>query len=506
MTCPRRPGEAGDPSYLRLQEALAEGAVPFTCQGPDNGLAIEGGSTLAWEIADELRAAGRDRWTGSSSRSAAGRSRRGSRWASTTRQRSAPSRPSRPSTPSRPAAAAPLARALRAGRSRTWASSPAHPPIPPSSTRASAAWRTGGRATCGRGRPSPSASPTGSSTTRPTTGWRSCGRCSSRADAWSSSTSPTCVAANALACEATGIDADETGTAGVAGLLALAAAGILKPARIHRGRPQRRPPCPSSSHAQRGDPMTTLRPPDPALLDGAALEALHGRSMLLTQDWTTAEIETLCSLAETLQALDRQGRVPALFPQQLFWALFFDQSTRTKSSWAGAAARLGGQAGDRRRLLHPGQPRRDLGGDGRDAGHERARAGHPPRPHPGRGQPLHAGCQAGHRRLPGGDGRRARRAHRQPPVRHRPPDPVAGRPAVAAGAVPGRPGRPDDHDELGLLAQLRQAALRRAGHRHADDPVRGARPARPPRGLPADGPARSRRRRPTPRRRAARSP
>ena len=77
--------------------------------------------------------------------------------------------------------------------------------------------------------------------------------------------------------------------------------------------------------------MTTLRPPDPALLDGAALEALHGRSMLLTQDWTTAEIETLCSLAETLQALDRQGRVPALFPQELFWALFFDQSTRMYS-------------------------------------------------------------------------------------------------------------------------------------------------------------------------------
>jgi knotted carbamoyltransferase YgeW len=90
--------------------------------------------------------------------------------------------------------------------------------------------------------------------------------------------------------------------------------------------------------------MTTLEPPDPGRLDGAALEALHGRSMLLTQDWTTAEIETLCSLAETLQALDRQGRVPALFPQELFWALFFDQSTRTKSSWAGAAARLGGQA------------------------------------------------------------------------------------------------------------------------------------------------------------------
>jgi threonine synthase len=58
VTCPRRPGEAGDPSYLRLLEAVAGGAVPFTCQGPDNGLAIEGGATLAWEVADELRVAG----------------------------------------------------------------------------------------------------------------------------------------------------------------------------------------------------------------------------------------------------------------------------------------------------------------------------------------------------------------------------------------------------------------------------------------------------------------
>jgi len=35
--------------------------------------------------------------------------------------------------------------------------------------------------------------------------------------------------ANSLACATTGIDADETGTAGVAGLLALAAAGIVQP-------------------------------------------------------------------------------------------------------------------------------------------------------------------------------------------------------------------------------------------------------------------------------------
>jgi threonine synthase len=57
VTCPRRPGEAGDPAYLRLQEALHDGAIPFTCQGPDNGFAIEGGATLAWEMVDGLRAA-----------------------------------------------------------------------------------------------------------------------------------------------------------------------------------------------------------------------------------------------------------------------------------------------------------------------------------------------------------------------------------------------------------------------------------------------------------------
>ena len=90
--------------------------------------------------------------------------------------------------------------------------------------------------------------------------------------------------------------------------------------------------------------MTTRPAPNIAGLDAAALEGLHGRSMLLTQDWATPEIETLCELAEALQSLDRRGKVPALFPQELFWALFFDQSTRTKSSWAGAAARLGGQA------------------------------------------------------------------------------------------------------------------------------------------------------------------
>ena len=78
-----------------------------------------------------------------------------------------------------------------------------------------------------------------------------------------------------------------------------------------------------------------------AQLDDETLDSLHGRSMLLTQEWSTAEIDTLCTLAEALQLLDQDARPPCLFPQELFYAMFFDQSTRTKSSWAGAAARLG---------------------------------------------------------------------------------------------------------------------------------------------------------------------
>jgi threonine synthase len=60
VTCERRPGTAGDPAYLRLRAELAAGAIPFTCQGNENGLVIEGGETLVWEMVSDLRAAGTD--------------------------------------------------------------------------------------------------------------------------------------------------------------------------------------------------------------------------------------------------------------------------------------------------------------------------------------------------------------------------------------------------------------------------------------------------------------
>jgi threonine synthase len=56
---PRDAGVPGDPTYRALRAAVEEGAVPFTCQGPDNGLTVEGGETMAYELVDAWRERGR---------------------------------------------------------------------------------------------------------------------------------------------------------------------------------------------------------------------------------------------------------------------------------------------------------------------------------------------------------------------------------------------------------------------------------------------------------------
>jgi threonine synthase len=227
VTCPRRPGEAGDPSYLRLQEALAEGAVPFTCQGSDNGLAIEGGSTLAWEIADELRAAGSslDRIVvqvgggalasgialGFDDAAAIGAietvpildtvQARGGAPLGRAFERVLADLGLVAGTPADPSTVHEGLRRVADRRSRymwPWETEPlsvAHGILDDETYDWLAVVRamllTGGRTVI--------------------------------------VDEPALLEANALACGATGIDADETGTAGVAGLLALAAQGILKP-------------------------------------------------------------------------------------------------------------------------------------------------------------------------------------------------------------------------------------------------------------------------------------
>jgi threonine dehydratase len=53
-TCEREPGVPGDPAYHALRRAIDDGAIPFTCQGSDNGLTIEGGETLGYELVSQL--------------------------------------------------------------------------------------------------------------------------------------------------------------------------------------------------------------------------------------------------------------------------------------------------------------------------------------------------------------------------------------------------------------------------------------------------------------------
>ena len=82
--------------------------------------------------------------------------------------------------------------------------------------------------------------------------------------------------------------------------------------------------------------MSTLPP-----IDAEALRPLYGRSLLLTREWSTAELELLMGVAARFEAADRARRSTAFLPDELAYAVFFDNSTRTKSAWAGAAARLG---------------------------------------------------------------------------------------------------------------------------------------------------------------------
>lgn len=47
----RAPGELGDPTLAAFRTAVAGGAIPFTCQGTECGLTLDGGKTLGFEIA-----------------------------------------------------------------------------------------------------------------------------------------------------------------------------------------------------------------------------------------------------------------------------------------------------------------------------------------------------------------------------------------------------------------------------------------------------------------------
>lgn len=52
VACPRRDADPpGDPCMHRFREAVASGAIPFTVQGTENAWCLDGGRTIGWEMA-----------------------------------------------------------------------------------------------------------------------------------------------------------------------------------------------------------------------------------------------------------------------------------------------------------------------------------------------------------------------------------------------------------------------------------------------------------------------
>ena len=217
-------------------------------------------------------------------------------------------------------------------------------------------------------------------------------------------------------------------------------------------------------------------------------------SLLLTQDWPTRDLDALLALAARLEALDRAGTRTALLPDQLAYALFFDNSTRTKSAWAGAAARLGMQPvivdGSSTQVAH-GETAAEtgamLGMNAHALGirHDLIL---------GEGNRFMRDVKAGidDYLAATGDRRVVPIVNLQCDVDH-PTQTLAD--LLLAARAAGRPGREEDRRLLGLLAELRQAALGAAGARHAADALRRPRHARAARGLPPDGRADGRGRR-----------
>ncbi len=169
---------------------------------------------------------------------------------------------------------------------------------------------------------------------------------------------------------------------------------------------------------------------------------LFHKDFLLTWEHSTDEIKAILTLAEALKLLHQEGVSYRAFdigprhldlPRQLHPHPLLLRLRRERARLH--AVRPG-------RGEEPDRPRRDRARDRQhdqlpDGGHR-----HPRRHVPGRGQQVHArGRRRPHRRHAAG--RAAPPAqHRQPPVRHRPPDPVAGRPRLAEEALR-RPREPE---------------------------------------------------------------
>ena len=304
-TCPRD-GEPGDPTYRALLAALDAGAVPFTCQGNLNGLAVEGGETLGWEIVSSgcpstalvVQVGG-----GALASACIHAFREGVALGAV----AAMPRIDTVQT----AAAWPLRRAFDEMTQGDH-------------EQASASPRTTAPRSCGRGRTSREASRTGSSTTRPTTGSPWSRGCSPPAADRSSSTRTTLVRANTLAREATGIAVDPTGSAGLAGLLALRA----------EGRDRARA---SASQSCSPESCERLRP-----RGGNEMRSFLGRDILSLKDFERADFQRIFEICDELAPIAKSRQNADMLSGKTLLTAFYQPSTRTRLATEAAMHRLGG--------------------------------------------------------------------------------------------------------------------------------------------------------------------
>ncbi len=71
---------------------------------------------------------------------------------------------------------------------------------------------------------------------------------------------------------------------------------------------------------------------------------LHGKDLISTQEWSREELEMAISFSRDIKKLYYAGAVPELFKNRTFFMLFYNTSTRTRSSFEAAATTLGGHA------------------------------------------------------------------------------------------------------------------------------------------------------------------
>jgi len=76
----------------------------------------------------------------------------------------------------------------------------------------------------------------------------------------------------------------------------------------------------------------------------ADIQALKGRDLLLTADWSREEIEVALDWSSKLKDLRRMGIPHRLLLGKTIFLIFFDKSTRTRNSFEAGITQLGGHA------------------------------------------------------------------------------------------------------------------------------------------------------------------